>query len=1037
MPSAASFESFAEELSRLVASFAQRLAELKQPGYAEAQLRDDFLNPFFRALGWDMENRAGLIQAHREVVIEWRTDSGRADYFFRTDRRARFVCEAKKPAEELPPHAHQAKSYAWTIGVPLAALTDFEELNIYIVGSEPKEDEPLVGLWRTYHFRDYPAKARELWDLLARDSVAGGVIERTVEALPKKPLKIGKGQFVIRPDPTKNFDNTFLTLLDNQRRSLASDLLRHNEDEDWAGTRLNEAVQCILDRLLFIRISEARGIDMGTKLLSLLEIWQKKQKSGGGAMHEEPPAGWGAAGLTAPRGSLWHSIVQHIRALDRRPPSHVPYYNGNLFKPHFSEEIVVGDEWLEAFLEKICNEFASYKFGYVAVEILGTIYERFLGKVVRAHGRGAVIEEKPEVRKAGGVYYTPEYIVRYIVERTVGRSVAGKSPAQIERLRFADIACGSGSFLLGVFDCLLRHHTAWYNDPANARRAKADGCLATEDGAWRLSLQQRRAILVNNVYGVDLDAQAVEVAQLSLYLKLLEDETTASARGYQLEFHETLLPSLAKNIVAGNSLIGTDILLQSDLAFTPREERKLGAMDFARAFPEVFRDAENEGRVCEQGWQVDVDFDPPRTPVRYDKPKAKKSAKTLPEKMPAHAGGFDAIVGNPPYGALTGPRETQYLRAHYQCVANSMDTFLMFMERAASLLRRDGALGYIIPSGWVSTPSSRKLRRIFAEQFRPESFVSLPYDVFAGAYIDTIIVTARKTVPAIPWKQLSDPSIRLVVFPIRYKVTEQEDFTRFEKTGDLSRWMTNEDSEFLVTSSTVELALIEKIRRTPHTCETFVDVMRGIEKFHPRARAGMRNPVAALTGDIHRYLLTPGAPAFEDYPAEIAAAKPARFFTGPRILLRQLLSRKFRLQAIYTTDPFLTNQSVQSLVARQENQLTDLRSVLAVLNSRLISWYFCEINMVARRDDFPKTIIKQTRELPFPNLAGQRIIHDRLVLLADHLLAAKKQEAVSPTEADREYFARKGDGLDAQIDALIYELYGLTPPEIALVEGRA
>ena len=243
MSTGTTFEQFEQELNRLVTAFGQRLAELKQPGYAEAQLRDDFLSPFFRALGWDMENRAGLIQAHREVVIERRTDSGRADYFFRTNRRARFVCEAKRPAEALPPHAHQAKSYAWTIGVPLAVLTDFEELNIYIVGSEPKENEPLVGLWRTYHFRDYPARARELWDLLARDSVAGGVIERTVEALPKKPLKIGKGQFVIRPDPTKSFDNTFLTLLDNQRRSLASDLLRHNENANWEGTRLNEAVQ--------------------------------------------------------------------------------------------------------------------------------------------------------------------------------------------------------------------------------------------------------------------------------------------------------------------------------------------------------------------------------------------------------------------------------------------------------------------------------------------------------------------------------------------------------------------------------------------------------------------------------------------------------------------------------------------------------------------------------------------------------------------------------------------------------------------------
>lgn len=128
MSSGATFDTFLQELRRLVESFDRRLAGLKQPGYTEAQLRDDFLNPFFRALGWDLENRAGLIQKHREVEIESRTGGGRADYLFRLERQPRFVCEAKKPAEELPGHAMQSKRYAWTIGVRLALLSDFEEL---------------------------------------------------------------------------------------------------------------------------------------------------------------------------------------------------------------------------------------------------------------------------------------------------------------------------------------------------------------------------------------------------------------------------------------------------------------------------------------------------------------------------------------------------------------------------------------------------------------------------------------------------------------------------------------------------------------------------------------------------------------------------------------------------------------------------------------------------------------------------------------------------------------------------------------------
>jgi len=260
MSDTANLQSFQQELARLVETFSRNLDAYKSAGYDEARLRQEFLNPLFRALGWDLENKAGLIPAHCEVVVESRTDVGRADYLFRTDRKPRFVCEAKKPAEELHGHAQQAKGYAWTIGVPLAVLTDFEGLNIYIVGSEPKENEPMVGLWKTYFFREYPAKARELWDLLARDNVAGGSMDRAIESLPKKPLRLGKGQFVIRPDPTQSFDAKFLNFLDGARRSLASDLIRHNDRTDLLeGTRLNDAVQCILDRLLFIRISEARG----------------------------------------------------------------------------------------------------------------------------------------------------------------------------------------------------------------------------------------------------------------------------------------------------------------------------------------------------------------------------------------------------------------------------------------------------------------------------------------------------------------------------------------------------------------------------------------------------------------------------------------------------------------------------------------------------------------------------------------------------------------------------------------------------------
>src|ERR1017187_1564400 len=420
MSDAATYKSFETELNRLVETFGRNLAAYKSASYDEASLRQEFLNPFFRALGWDIENRAGLIPQHREVETESRTQIGgrqkRADYLFRTHPTDRFVCEAKKPAEELhATYAFQAKRYSWNKGLPLAVLTDFEEMKIFIAGGKPFKDEPDVGLWKTWHFRQYPLVAQEIWNLLSRERAAAGSIDQLIESLPKRPTAKGKARqgWLIKPDRSRALDTDFLNFLDEARRELASDLLKQNDRADLLeGTQLNEAVQHILDRILFLRICEDRDIDTGVLLVSIVETWRRNfDKEEGRRAHqkplelrEEPPAYFGSSGVRAPKDSLWRVIVRHFRALDRRPPTHVPYFNGNLFKPHLSEELIVSDEWLAGFVADLSDDESPYLFNYIGVEILGTIYERFLGKTVRPHGRGVTIEEKPEVRKAGGVY---------------------------------------------------------------------------------------------------------------------------------------------------------------------------------------------------------------------------------------------------------------------------------------------------------------------------------------------------------------------------------------------------------------------------------------------------------------------------------------------------------------------------------------------------------------------------------------------------------------------------------------------------------
>ena len=155
---APSVASFRTDLARLVEQFGRNFSQYKSNAYDEASLRQEFLNPLFRSLGWDVENKAGRIPSQREVEIESRTQIAgrqkRADYLFRTDRQDRFVCEAKKPAEVLHArYAFQTKRYAWNKGLVLAVLTDFEEMLVYVVGSKPHPEEAGVGLWKTWQFQ--------------------------------------------------------------------------------------------------------------------------------------------------------------------------------------------------------------------------------------------------------------------------------------------------------------------------------------------------------------------------------------------------------------------------------------------------------------------------------------------------------------------------------------------------------------------------------------------------------------------------------------------------------------------------------------------------------------------------------------------------------------------------------------------------------------------------------------------------------------------------------------------------------------------
>ena len=1121
----ATFESFERELSRLVETFGHRLAELKGADYNEAKLRDDFLNPFFRALGWDMENRAGLIQREREVEIESATQIGgrrkRADYLFRTDKRERFVCEAKKPAEELTArYAFQSKRYAWNKGVFVAVLTDFEELKIYLVGSKPHIDEPHVGQWKHWNFREYPLIAREIWNFLARDQVAAGSIDQAIEALPKKSKVTGTGkarqQWLIKPDRTRTLDADFLELLDETRKELASDLYKNNDhDELTDGNKLTEACQRVIDRILFLRICEDRDIDTGTTLQSIVETWRKNtgnedtgrraHQQAFDSMHDAPPTDYGASGLRAPKDSLWRAVVRHFRALDRRPPTHVPFFNGNLFKPHFTETLVISDEWLAGFIGELSDDESPYLFDAIPVEILGSVYERFLGKVVRPHGKGITVEEKPEVRKAGGVYYTPRYIVDYIVEQTAGklldqisvgddvRSLKNKDESQslvtstptikdfekcTAALRLLDPACGSGSFLIRAFERVCEHwqkrltadlRTCVGDEVTSLKSKNESQSLLTSSPTakeWQkkhrplcwvdaqtndvhLTVALKRQILTQNIYGVDLDAAAVEVTQLSLYLKMLENENrTTLQRQRELLADETdiaLLPPLQDNIKCGNSLIA------SDFSVIPEDLVRVHAFDWPVQFAPIMK-----------------------------------------------AGGFDAVVGNPPYIRIqtlqeTDPAVVEYFKEIYKSATQgNYDIYVAFIERVLGLLNKSGKLGYIVPHKFFNAQYGEPLRCLLSEGQHLNEVVHFgDQQVFEGAstYTCLFFLTKKpstsfrfrkvndlvgwrdrqvceegeiesKKVTASEWSfgvgtgaslmerlKAAGPNLGSMTEIFVGLQTSADTVFLFKEWKTVSGKVTRGFSKELNEWVEVESALLKSVVRSgaigrywsnPEAKVLFpYELEDGKAKLIPESRFAKSFPKAWAYLNQNKSLLAnrehgkfKASGWYQLYP------KNLDLWERPKLLVPYMIMESSA--CLDTDNTYFVNVTTGGFGIVSTKREFSLKYLCGLINSRPLNFYLKQVSTNFRGGYFAanKQFIKQLpiRAIDFKKPAD-KARHDKLVVLVDKLLGLMPKLRAATAESEKATLQNAVTATDQQIDDLVYDLYGLTEDEIKLVEG--
>ena len=424
-----------DKILELVERFEHNREAYKRPAYNETQVRREFLDPFFKALGWDIDNAQGYAEAYKDVVHEDALKVGRAtkapDYSFRIGGVRKFFLEAKKPAGNLREDAEaafQLRRYGWSAKLPLSILSNFAELHVYDCRVKPvKGDKASHSRIKSLSYQEYPERWLELAEIFSPEAIRKGAFDKYADA-----KKIKKG--------TAEVDTAFLAEIERWRDQLARNFALRNST--ISQRELNFAVQKTIDRIIFLRIGEDRGIESYGQLQALLNGDQ-----------------------------IYRRLFELFRMADDR-------YNSGLF--HFQAEkdrsddldrltpnLNLDDKVLKDILRNLYYPDSPYEFSVLPADILGQVYEQFLGKVIRlTAGHQAKVEYKPEVRKAGGVYYTPTYIVDYIVRQTVGHLVAGKkiSPRSPFKLRVLDPACGSGSFLLGAYQFLLDWHlrAVWF-----------------------------------------------------------------------------------------------------------------------------------------------------------------------------------------------------------------------------------------------------------------------------------------------------------------------------------------------------------------------------------------------------------------------------------------------------------------------------------------------------------------------------------------------------------------------------------------------
>jgi len=902
-----------DEAKQKIQQLVEKYEKVRKQGqikkYSEEDTKKDFILPLFDALGWNTADR-------NEVSSEEHIKSaGRVDYAFYINGRPKFYLEAKALEANLHKEdfAEQAIKYSWNKGVTWAGLTDFESIKIF--NAEAVSEYLGYKLVFEIPYNEYVSRFEQLWQL-SKEAFEKDLLDSYAEQIGKKLQKVPVSELLYKD-------------LNECRKILLNAFKKWNGDKNISNELLEEGVQKLIDRLVFIRVLEDRKIEEST-LRPLVRAWEGSKKTG------QIP--------------LFVSMITKFRELN-------DLYNSNIFSPHPFEK---WDEFSNAtkdVIEILHGEKGYYEYDFRAIpaDVLGNIYENYLGHILSQSEKGVIIAKDAKKRKEQGIYYTPSFIVDYIVENAL-KPVLDKcnSVGDLKKIKVLDPACGSGSFLIKALEVINEKYIE-LGAPANEFT--------------------KLLVLTENIYGVDLDDQAIEIARLNLLISALDTKMK--------------LPSLSDNIKNGNSLIsGTDEELEKYFGKNYRDKKPF---NWEEQFPEVFKQ-----------------------------------------------GGFDVIVGNPPWVFTRegdfSESEKQYFGAFIEELgliqaekgrniqSGKLNLYSLFILKATVLLKDKGTLGFVTPNNILRATNFDLVRKYILDKTRILEIDDLGEGIFQGVTASSIILFLQKEVK----NKLNSIKIISNILDLNNKKFSEQQILQ-------EQFLNNSSFTFNILSSSnlniLSKKIVESSTSLGNICRYISPGIDGDkDKYVSDTKINEFYKPLLFGKNFSRYNINYNNKWIYYDRKKLNRARAEEIYLSQKIILQRISGGDKPLTATIDNNKYYTFNSVNNIILNQ-NSGYDLKYILGIINSALMNWYY-SINFSNRSKltvNISKTYLEQ---LPIKKTNNQKDISS----LVDKILKLNEEYRAYEKGSNKwNSIKAEIERLDKKIDEEVYKLYGLTPEEKKIV----